>query len=121
MTEPARECGMRPIHPGEILRDELAELGISARAFARAQGNTTNMVTHILNEQRGISADTPHPHARNIGSFSRAWAKAGTMADTCFSGMNRPAYTMSGSAGAGFSSALEHPSSPCVRRASFSF
>ena len=27
---------MRPIHPGEILRDELAELGLSARAFARA-------------------------------------------------------------------------------------
>ena len=35
MTEPALECGMRPIHPGEILRDELAELGLSARAFAR--------------------------------------------------------------------------------------
>ena len=28
------ECAMRPIHPGEILRDELAELGLSARAFA---------------------------------------------------------------------------------------
>ena len=56
MTEPALECGMRPIHPGEILRDELAELGLSARAFARALGIPTNRVTQILNEQRGISA-----------------------------------------------------------------
>jgi hypothetical protein len=58
VTEPALECGMRPIHPGEILRDELTELGLSARAFARALGIPTNRVTQILNERRGISADT---------------------------------------------------------------
>jgi plasmid maintenance system antidote protein VapI len=29
------ECAMRPIHPGEILREELAELGLSARSFSR--------------------------------------------------------------------------------------
>ena len=28
--------GMRPVHPGEILRDELEELGMSANAFAQA-------------------------------------------------------------------------------------
>ena len=38
MTEPTLECGMRPIHPGEILRDELAGLGLSGRGFARALG-----------------------------------------------------------------------------------
>ena len=27
---------MRPIHPGEILREELTEIGISANAFAAA-------------------------------------------------------------------------------------
>ena len=30
------QCAMRPIHPGEILRDELDELDLSARAFAQA-------------------------------------------------------------------------------------
>jgi addiction module HigA family antidote len=52
------ECAMRPIHPGEILRDELAELGLSARAFAEALDIPVNRVTQILREQRGVSADT---------------------------------------------------------------
>jgi addiction module HigA family antidote len=73
MTEPARECGMRPIHPGEILRDELAELGISARTFARALGIPTNRVTQILNEQRGISADTALRLARYFGTAAEFW------------------------------------------------
>ncbi len=29
---------MRPVHPGEILRDELNELGLSANALAKALG-----------------------------------------------------------------------------------
>ena len=49
---------MRRIHPGEILRDELADLGLSARAFATALGIPTDWVKQILNEQRGLSADT---------------------------------------------------------------
>jgi antitoxin HigA-1 len=68
MTEPTLECGMRPIQTGEILRDELAELGPSARAFARALGIQTNRVTQILNEQRGISADTALRLARYFGT-----------------------------------------------------
>jgi plasmid maintenance system antidote protein VapI len=34
-TDEPIECAMRPIHPGEILRDELVELSLSARAFVR--------------------------------------------------------------------------------------
>ena len=30
--------GMRPVHPGEILSEELEELGMSASALARASG-----------------------------------------------------------------------------------
>jgi addiction module HigA family antidote len=64
---------MRPIHPGEALRDELAELGLSARAFARASGIAVNRVTQILNEQRGISADTALRLARYFGTTSEFW------------------------------------------------
>ena len=28
--------GMRPVHPGEVLRDELDELGLSANALSKA-------------------------------------------------------------------------------------
>lgn len=67
------ECGMRPIHPGEILRDELIDLGLSARAFARALDIPVNRVTQILNEQRGISADTALRLARYFGTSAEFW------------------------------------------------
>ena len=46
------------IHPGEILKDELRTLGLSAAELARQIRVPTNRVTTILNEQRGISGDT---------------------------------------------------------------
>ncbi len=39
--------GMRPVHPGEILREELNELGLSANAMAKALGVPANRVTTI--------------------------------------------------------------------------
>ena len=42
---------MRPVHPGEILKDELIELGLSANAMAKDLGVPTNRITAILNEQ----------------------------------------------------------------------
>jgi addiction module HigA family antidote len=72
-AEEAIECRMRPIHPGEILRDELAELGLSARAFARALGIPVNRVTHILRAQRGVSADTALRLARYFGTSAEFW------------------------------------------------
>ena len=40
---------MRPIHQGEHLREELEELGLSARAFARFLHVLTNRITALLN------------------------------------------------------------------------
>ena len=67
------ECAMRPIHPGEILRDELAELGLSARAFASALDIPVNRVTQILREQRGVSADTALRLGRYFGTSAEFW------------------------------------------------
>jgi addiction module HigA family antidote len=64
---------MRPIHPGEILRDELAELGLSARAFAKALDIPVNRVTQILRAQRGLSADTALRLARYFGTSAEFW------------------------------------------------
>ena len=49
---------MRPIHPGEILRDELDTIGLSANAFANKLCVPTNRITGILNGQRAVTADT---------------------------------------------------------------
>ena len=65
--------GMRPVHPGEILREELDELGLSANALSRALGVPVNRVTMILNGQRGVSADTALRLARYFGTTPQLW------------------------------------------------
>ena len=65
--------GMRPVHPGEILREELEALGMSANALAKALGVPVNRITMILNGQRGISADTALRLARYFGTTPQLW------------------------------------------------
>ena len=64
---------MRPIHPGEQLRDELEELGMSAGALAKALNVPTNRISEILNERRGITADTALRLARYFGGTPEFW------------------------------------------------
>ena len=45
--------GMRPVHPGEILREELEELGLTANAMAKAMAVPANRVSAILKGKRG--------------------------------------------------------------------
>jgi antitoxin HigA-1 len=66
--------GMRPIHPGEILRDDvLAELGMSANAFARELKVPSNRITAILNGERSITADTALRIARYLNTSAQFW------------------------------------------------
>ena len=65
--------GTRPVHPGEILGGELAELGLSASDLARALDVPTNRVTAILNGQRGISADTALRLSRYFSTTPQFW------------------------------------------------
>ena len=65
--------GMRPVHPGEILRNELDELGLSANALSKALGVPVNRVTMILNGQRGLSADIALRLARYFGTTPQLW------------------------------------------------
>ncbi len=64
---------MPPVHPGEILRDELTELGMSANALAKALDVPANRITAILNGQRAITADTALRLARFFGVSARFW------------------------------------------------
>lgn len=72
---------MRPIHPGEILRDELDTLGLSANTFARALDVPTNRVTGIINEQRAVTADTALRLAKFFGTTPDFWMSLQTSYD----------------------------------------
>ena len=65
--------GMRPVHPGEILAEELAELGMTANALAKALAVPTNRVTAILHGQRGITADTALRLSHYFGTTPQFW------------------------------------------------
>ncbi|HEY5330717.1 MAG TPA: HigA family addiction module antitoxin [Acidobacteriaceae bacterium] len=58
-TTTKRPKRMPPLHPGEMLREEfMIPLGLSASAVALAIRVPTTRITEILNERRGITADT---------------------------------------------------------------
>jgi antitoxin HigA-1 len=65
--------GMRPVHPGEILREELDVLEMSASALAASLGVPGNRITAILNGQRGITADTALRLSRYLGTTAEFW------------------------------------------------
>jgi antitoxin HigA-1 len=57
-----------PIHPGEMLREEfLVPMGLSANALALAIRVPVTRVSEIVNERRGITADT----ALRLGRYFR--------------------------------------------------
>jgi addiction module HigA family antidote len=65
---------MRPIHPGEILREEfLVPLGLSAHALAQALRVPATRINDIVNERRSITADTALRLARYFGTTPEFW------------------------------------------------
>lgn len=65
---------MRPIHPGEVLREEfVAPLGLSGNALARALCVPANRINAILKESRNLTADTALRLARFFGTTPEFW------------------------------------------------
>ncbi len=62
-----------PIHPGEILADELTELGISATELARQIKVPANRISQILSGKRSITADTALRLGRWFGTGPKIW------------------------------------------------
>jgi len=74
--------GMRPVHPGEILREEFLKPGIlTANALAKALKVPAPRINDIVRERRGISADTALRLARYFGGDARSWLNLQTAYD----------------------------------------
>ena len=65
--------GMRPVHPGEVLREELEALGVSANALSKALDVPMKRVTMILDGQRGVTTDIVLRLARYFGTTPQVW------------------------------------------------
>jgi addiction module HigA family antidote len=65
---------MRPIHAGEILREEyLIPLGMSANALAMALHVPAPRINDIVRERRAITPDTALRLARYFGTTAAFW------------------------------------------------
>ena len=66
--------GMRPIHPGEILREDfLVPLGMSANALATALRVPAPRINDIVRERRAVTPDTAMRLARYFGGDAQSW------------------------------------------------
>lgn len=66
--------GMRPVHPGEILREDfMRPLELSANALAKALHVPAGRINDIVLERRGITPDTALRLARYFGGDARSW------------------------------------------------
>lgn len=70
-----------PIHPGELLREDMEALGLSARALADAIAVPHNRIAAILRGERSITADTALRLATYFGTSADVWMNLQMMYD----------------------------------------
>lgn len=64
---------MRAVHPGEVLKDELDELGVSPTEFARQIDVPPNRVSQIIAGKRAVTGDTALRFGHWFGTDPQFW------------------------------------------------
>jgi len=65
---------LKPVHPGEVLREEFIKpLGMSQRSFTATIGVTHTRLNQIVNEKRSVTADTALRLSRALGTTPEFW------------------------------------------------
>lgn len=64
-----------PLHPGELLKQEMAERGLSIHSLGRALHVPATRIHAIVNGHRGITADTSARLGRYFGASPGFWLK----------------------------------------------
>lgn len=71
---PKRKRELAPVHPGEILREDLMKpLGLTINRLARDLRVPVTRISEIVNRRRSITTDTALRLARYFGSTPQFW------------------------------------------------
>jgi addiction module HigA family antidote len=62
-----------PIHPGEVLKDELEEIGLTQSALAKHIGVLPKTINEICRGKRGISAEMALKLSKALGGSPQFW------------------------------------------------
>ena len=71
----------RVVHPGEILKDELEEMGVSPTALARQIDVPPNRISQIIAGKRSITGDTALRFGHWFGTDPLFWLNLQTQFD----------------------------------------
>jgi addiction module HigA family antidote len=75
--------GMRPVHPGEVLREDfLRPARLTANALSKAIHVHAPRINDIVRERRGITADTAIRLARYFGGVAQSWLNLQSLYDS---------------------------------------
>ena len=71
-----RKSGLPPVHPGEILKEDvLPSVGLSVTAAAKALGVSRQLLHDILSERRPLSAVMCLKLSRLLGGSPEVWMR----------------------------------------------
>jgi addiction module HigA family antidote len=62
-----------PVHPGEVLQDELEEVGLTQSALADHIGVLPKTINEICRGKRGISAEMAMKFSKALGGSPQFW------------------------------------------------
>ncbi len=62
-----------PVHPGEVLKDELEEIGLTQSALAKHIGVLPKTINEICRGKRGISAEMAMKFSKALGGSPQFW------------------------------------------------
>lgn len=78
---PSKRKRLPPVHPGQILREDLRDMGISLNRLSRDLRVPMNRISAIVNGKRSITADTAMRLARYFGTSAQYWMNLQTAHD----------------------------------------
>lgn len=81
IDEPAGRPGFRPLHPGAVLRHDLAALGISQENFAGHINVSRQTISAILAGRSKLSAELAAKISRSVGGSTLFWLNLQTAHD----------------------------------------
>ena len=65
--------GLPPIHPDEYIREALEELGLSQAALAKSLGVSSMRISHVVREERPVTAELALRLGRSFGQSPQYW------------------------------------------------
>ena len=68
-----RQAHLTPVHPGEVLQDELEETGLTQTTLANHIGVLPKTINEICRGKRGISADMAMKLSKALGGSPQFW------------------------------------------------